>query len=258
MINFKDLTCASAICLALLLGACGGSSGSQSAPGDSTIEATSGSNSSINLVKAGTDAEQIKEPVIELPAPELPCDTTPPSAYLVNYYDVTNVRYEESINDQTAFKTPIILEDQERVHWSMFSIELKAATQTYYASHKRGLTFSLFQRAEACTPLPPTATQHLVSISITSDNAFADSYPAGTELSSLMAPIKYQSFDYPNDIIANFNGANLPAPVFMNIYLLQAPQYNRQNFTIKITLDDGNTFVVETGDIYFSASGVSF
>lgn len=258
MISFKELTCASTLCLALLVSACGGSSGSTQESAQDSIGTTNDSNSAIALDKASTGDQPITEPIIELPTPDIPCEPSAPSAYLVNYYDVTSVRYEESIDDQTAFKTPIILEDQETVHWSMFSIELKAATQTYYASHKRGITFSLFQRAEACSPLPPTATQRLASISIKSDNAFSDSYPAGAELASLMAPIKYQSFDYPNDALASFNGANLPAPVFMNIRLLQAPQYNRQNFTIEITLDDGNKFIVETGDIYFAASGVSF
>lgn len=257
MISIKEFICAGALCLTLLMSACGGSSGSTQESAQDAVDTTSG-NSLIAQDKANTKDETIGEPTIALPTPEIPCEPSAPSAYLVNYYNVTNVRYEESINDETAFKTPILLEDQEIVHWSMFSIELKAATQTYYASHKRGITFSLFQRAEACSPLPPTATQRLASISITSDNAFSDSYPAGAELATLMAPIKYQSFDYPNDALANFNGANLPAPVFMNIHLLQAPQYNRQNFTIEISLDDGSKFIVETGDIYFAASGVSF
>lgn len=112
MIRFKELANASALCLALLVSACGGSSSPQQESTDGSIE-TSDSISNAVLDKSNTDDDSITEPTIELSTPELPCESFPSSAYLVNYYDVTSVRYEESINDQTAFKTPIILVLQE-------------------------------------------------------------------------------------------------------------------------------------------------
>lgn len=36
----------------------------------------------------------------------------------------------------------------------------------------------------------------------------------------------------------------------MKIILIEQPGFERHNFTVTITLSDGNSFVMETGDVY--------
>jgi hypothetical protein len=44
---------------------------------------------------------------------------------------------------------------------------------------------------------------------------------------------------------------NSSAPLQLRLKLLEAPQYARQNFEVQITLDDGGTYILKTGDVYF-------
>ncbi len=256
IINYIPL--ASTLILSLLIISCGGGSSAEADQNDQEIPASGNipTETDIGILKP---VETDQPPKGDVGIVELPnCEQGAPSSYLVNYYEVSNIRYDEPIGDKTAYQTPTSLGGLERVEWSRFGIELNAAHQTYYSRNDRGLSFSLFPQANACSPLPPVASQRLVSISVTSDNAFSEEYPAGAELASLLAPIKYLATEFPYDSIDTFAGKNLPAPRQLSLYLLQEPENNRQNFTITITLDDGNTFIVETGDIYFSSDEISF
>jgi len=257
---------ASILVFSLLIISCGGSGGSSTQNNQDAALASESASTSTDvspLKPSESTGIEVSEPslptetdtgVIELPE----CESGAPSSYLVNYYEVSNIHYDNPIDDNTAYQTPISLNGLESVEWSRFGIELNAAHQTYYSSRQPSLSFSLFSQAQACSPLPPTATQHLVNISIVSDNDYSEDYPAGSELASVFAPIKYLATEFPHTALDTFSGKNLPAPRQLSLYLLQEPEHNRQNFTITITLDDGNIFIVETGDIYFSSDAISF
>lgn len=197
----------------------------------------------------------------------------PSREYLILNYEVTAAQYKQPIDENYGSASAVPAEWQvaspigsaEVVDWSRFSIQLRSTLQIYQVSHQWLPAFNLFSQAIASSAGIPTAGQRLTAISITSDNAYTDAYPAGAELSRLAAPIFNSHYQYPpqniklflpGDIktMADLSGRNLGAPAYLNIKLLSEPQYARQNFEIKITLDDGSIFKLRTGDIYFSVA----
>ena len=175
------------------------------------------------------------------------CGGSPPKqkVYLITGYNTSLVRYERPIDSLTP-QSPKPLANNESPTWNTFSIELNAAYQNYQAKALPVLQFSLFAQAMACSPPLPVGKQKLTNISITSANDFSAAYPAGMELVSLFESIQHDAAKLTNVLV------NSPAPLNLNVKLLAAPQYARQNFEVQITLDDGSVYILKTGDVYFT------
>ncbi len=166
--------------------------------------------------------------------------------YIVDNYTASLVRYDEPIDDLSIAKIPKLIANNENVAWNMFAIDLNANFQTYTVKHQPAVRFNLFAQALACSPYIH-AKQALSKISITSANTFNDSYPAGSELASLFATL-----DYPSVNVSALADLGKPAPRWLKLKLLEAPQYSQQNFEVEISLNDGNVFILKTGDVYFT------
>ncbi len=175
------------------------------------------------------------------------CGGSPPKqqVYLVTGYNTSLVRYEKPIESVTP-QSPKPLANNESPTWNTFSIELKATFQNYQAKALPVLQFSLFPQAIACSPPLPVGKQKLTKISITSANDFSAAYPAGSELVSVFESIHHGAAKLTSVLVGS------AAPLNLNLKLLAAPQFARQNFEIQITLDDGNVYILKTGDVYFT------
>ncbi|GGY60975.1 hypothetical protein GCM10011613_00370 [Cellvibrio zantedeschiae] len=173
------------------------------------------------------------------------CGSTPnPPQRLITGYSASLARYDKPI-DPLVLQAAKPLANNDSPVWNAFSIELTAAYQLYQSKAVPSISFSLFAQAFACS-LVLGAKQHVTKISITSANNFSDKYPAGSELLGVFESINH-TYIKLTDLLVNSR-----APLQLSLKLLEAPQYARQNFEIKITLDDGNTYVVSTGDVYFN------
>lgn len=165
--------------------------------------------------------------------------------YLLTGYNSSLVRYEKPIETVTP-QLPKPLANNESPMWNTFSIELKAIYQNYQAKALPVLQFSLFAQAMACSPPLPAGKQKLTKISITSANDFSAAYPAGAELVDVFESIQHGAVKLTHALV------NSSAPLNLNLKLLAAPQYARQNFEVQITLDDGSVYSLKTGDVYFA------
>jgi hypothetical protein len=172
-----------------------------------------------------------------------PCGSNSPEK-LITGYSASLARYDKPID-------PVVLQDakplanNESPVWNAFSIELKATYQNYQARALPVLRFSLFAQAFACSP-NPGGKQKVTKISITSADDFSDKYPAGSELVSVFESINHTYIKLTNVLV------NSRAPLQLSLKLLEAPQYARQSFEVQISLDDGNTYILKTGDVYFA------
>jgi hypothetical protein len=165
--------------------------------------------------------------------------------YLITGYNTSLVHYDKPIETVTP-QSPKPLANNESPTWSTFSLELQATYQSYQAKVLPVLQFSLFAQAMACSPNPPVGKQKLTNISITSANNYSDKYPAGSELVDVFESINHGAIKLTSLV------ANSSAPLQLRLKLLEAPQYARQNFEVRITLDDGNIYMLKTGDVYFT------
>lgn len=174
-----------------------------------------------------------------------PCDEKAPAKeYLVNNYQVKMVQYAAPIDNQSEYKIPTTIATGAEVNWDTFSIEVKADIQTYTVNNSELPRFTLLNQAQACSPNPGTAKQKVVGISITNSYDLNEKYPAGSELASLFAII-----NFPYTPLADWVTPITPAPKSIKLYLLEKPLGIHHNFSIEITLDDGQHFLLNTGDI---------
>jgi len=178
-------------------------------------------------------------------AADTSCNGNKPDEYLITNYIATLVRYEKPI-EVAQTQVPKPLATNESPTWNTFSIELKAAYQRYQVKALPQWRFSLFETAMACSPVGPAGKQKLTKISITSADDFSDKYPAGSELVSLFEDIDHGALKLSLLLV------NSPAPLALKLKLLESPQFARQNFNVQITLDDGNHYSLNTGDVYFT------
>lgn len=167
--------------------------------------------------------------------------------YLVNNYQVKVVQYATPIDNQSEYKIPVTVGQGAVVDWNKFSLEVMADFQTYNVNNSDLLTISLFNAANACSPNTGTAKQKLKGISITSSRDFSRQYPAGSELAGLFSLI-----EFPYAPAADFGKASMPAPKIIKLYLVERPEGKQHNFTITLTLDDQQTFLLSTGDVQFN------
>lgn len=176
----------------------------------------------------------------------VPCgDTSAKQERVVSNFSSTLMIYNKPI-DPVVQEIPSPLALNQSPTWNRFSISLQATYQTYSVQLKPRIEFSLFEQANACSLVPPAAKQRLTKISITSANDFSASYPASSELLNVFAWVNNDSLSLTSLLL------NQPAPLKLELKLREPPQFARQNFTIQITLDDGGTYLLNTGDIYFT------
>lgn len=175
----------------------------------------------------------------------VPCgDTSAKQERVVSNFSSTLMIYNNPIDVGQEIPTPLALNQSPT--WNRFSILLQATYQTYSVQLKPRIEFSLFEHANACSLAPPAAKQRLTKISITSANDFSASYPAGSELLNVFAWVNNDSLSLTSLLL------NQPAPLKLELKLRESPQFARQNFTIQIGLDDGSSFTLNTGDVYFT------
>jgi hypothetical protein len=161
-------------------------------------------------------------------------------------YSASLVRYDKPI-ETLGVQTSKPLTPNESPSWDSFSLELSAQFQGYSGITLPRVQFSLFPQALACSPAPITVTK----ISITSANAFSDKYPAGSELNDVFGFIDPYSGERVSRVS---NGLALSTAMYplLKLKLLEAPQYARQNFSVQISLRNGNTYSLNPGDVYFA------
>lgn len=172
------------------------------------------------------------------------CGGSNPSEKLITSYSASLTRYDKPI-DPVVLQVSKSLASNESPTWNTFSIELKATYQNYQVKTLPTLQFSLFAQAFACSP-NPGGKQTVTKISITSANDFSDKYPAGSELVSVFESINHSYIKLTTLLV------NSRAPLQLNLKLLEAPQFARQNFEVQISLDDGITYIQKTGEVYFT------
>jgi hypothetical protein len=175
------------------------------------------------------------------------CGGSPPKqqVYLITGYSTSLVSYEKPIETVTP-QSPKPLANNESPTWNTFSLELQATYQSYQAKVLPVLQFSLFAQAMACSPVVPAGKQKLTKISITSANNYSDKYPAGSELVDVFESINHGAIKLTSLLV------NSSAPLQLRLKLIEVPQYARQNFEVRITLDDGSVYSLKTGDVYFT------
>lgn len=163
---------------------------------------------------------------------------------LITQFTASLMRYEKPI-DPVVQEIPKVLAPNESPTWNRFSIALRATYQTYSVQIEPRIEFSLFEQANACS-IVIKGKQRITKMSITSANNFSASYPAGSELLNLFAWVDNDYLSLTTLLL------NQPSPLDFEIKLRESPQFARQNFTIQIGLDDGSSFTLNTGDVYFT------
>lgn len=178
------------------------------------------------------------------------CDgTSPPREFSVTDYSARSVSYSEPVNDYTQ-GTGVPIDDETPVHWQHFGIELKTEVLLYQVN-ARPLSFSLFANARACSPLPPQPSQRITRLSVVSDFAYSDDYAAGAELIGIARLHGAYPVGGPQPL-SDYGNNGSPAWGQVGFYFVEPPQYSPQRFVVTIELDDGNVFILETGEVYLS------
>ncbi|MBU2886878.1 DUF5034 domain-containing protein [Gilvimarinus agarilyticus] len=177
----------------------------------------------------------------------------PPSEYTVNDYQVSVIQHAEPITANTYdYGEPV---NGEPVSWSQLGVVLTADVQ-HYQVQAAPTRWSLWPLALACSPAPSQPAQTVVSISVVSDNAYTDDYPAGSDLSGIVAPygmLVWVDAEDLNDYFVQQPGA----PERLSLFFTEPPQYARHTFTITVELDDGSRFVLDSPDVEMQFGSVS-
>lgn len=126
--------------------------------------------------------------------------------------------------------------------------------------------FQLISKAHALSPMPPQTEESIVSLDITSAVDFSQQYPSGSNLNALFS-VTYDDalnryYSYHNDTKTFFtvdeflqygrDGEALNAGFTRNLVLNTGPEYPlNMTFYIRIELDNGKVFSLETQEITF-------
>lgn len=163
---------------------------------------------------------------------------------LVTNYSLALMGYAQPFASATT-EVPQLLPTGESPVWNRVSFTLKATYQVYSAQRPSEWNLSLFAQAQACSPADPTGKQRVTKLSIKSAHNFNDAYPAGTELLPLFRKIGNDTTALSSLLIG------YPAPIDLELKLSEAPQFSLQNFLIQVDLDDGTSYSMTSGDLYF-------
>lgn len=148
-------------------------------------------------------------------------------------------------------------------------LSLESETQSVVANKselhntkKKQLTFSLFNSAFACSPLPPSTDERITELKITSSSPFNDELAAGVMLNAKFDVIfthsetPYYDYDSINSGIIYYSlekymdQEDVVAGFGIQLKLNVAPQYAGNHiFFIEMTLDSGEVFNMETPGI---------
>lgn len=186
-----------------------------------------------------------------------------------------------SVFDITDFATEVYLRPEDRniisgyffntydnteVDYDGIIISLEADVQ-YLAvnlNKSRGISFSLFSKAYACSPLPPHTNEKIVDIKVTSSAPFSSELAAGDSLvdvfdvsySSAAESSSAEYYEYENNEPVFYRlpeylaQDDLHAGARLQLVLNRAPEVaDSFIFFIEVTLDSGEIFSIETSEI---------
>jgi hypothetical protein len=125
---------------------------------------------------------------------------------------------------------------------------LTEATNSYH--HQQA--FSLIPSAYACSPAPPRSAQKIIDITITSDQAISFSgqdIPAGEHLNEyFLVRENYPGFTIEEFLVERGDFAtDFDELIF--IFSQEPDDTIDQSFTFEVSLDDGQSFSLDTGRI---------
>lgn len=175
--------------------------------------------------------------------------------------------------DPNTYQTPTYVfaadyEEGQPVPFESVVFSLSATIEYLYSNSKsRGFfQFSLFPRAYACSPIPPSAIENLEEVSITSSVDFTDDYPAGASLNAFFDIVymnsvwnHYELVSTDDGIVASYYSVadymaqeDVQASSGIQLRLNSEPQNLSEHvFFINISLDSGEEFFLETPPIHF-------
>ncbi len=122
------------------------------------------------------------------------------------------------------------------------------------------LSFTFFNSAYACSPLPPSTKEKIINIKITSSAPFNDEFAANQSLASKFDVVY---IDAPDDFYSYVNGGieyysvesyvaqpDVKAGNIIQLKLNEEPQYSGNHiFFIEMTLDTGEIFTMESPEL---------
>ena len=157
-------------------------------------------------------------------------DPPEPVEYTVTEYEIS---YEH-------FATGELLEEMSP---SDFVIDIRSEYDSYVAHKKKfkGITFSIFETAFACTMIvEQIPTQSVISFTVTSTGSFGEDYPSGANLTELFLVLESSPLEIAR--------SEVEKPIQNRKMLLNSVPEDRSHiFTVTIELDDG-LFVSHTSE----------
>ncbi|MCP8901018.1 hypothetical protein [Gilvimarinus xylanilyticus] len=161
------------------------------------------------------------------------------SHFSITDYTSRAVNHDQPITRETNFWAEAL--EGTAVPWDHVGLELEAEIVKSVAQNTPDkMRFSLFAQSQACSLPAPEPIQSITHISLVSDNAYTDEYPAGSDLSELIAVYGYHSVE---GNLQDFVASQPPAREWLRLFFTLEPQYERHTFTITVELDDGSVFV---------------
>ncbi len=195
-----------------------------------------------------------------------PCGGPTYRSYDVNGYDLTTAITDEVRGPDLPSDGELYTEGEPAQHEALLitlvtDIEL-LASQTQDAQRLR---FSLFNRAYACSPVPPSPNEEIASINITSSNNFNDIYPAGTSLNGVFNVVYTDaSADFARisgDATEFFSLEEYlqqeevtPSQLFQLVLNTEPTSNNVHQFDIEIIFTNGKVFEISTSQVTFDES----
>ena len=172
-------------------------------------------------------------------------DPPPPREYAIVDYQISSRVHTEPVERATYnYGEP---KPDAPVTWDYISIVLESDS-TYYEVKAAPTHWSLFPTAAACSFAGPQPSQTITRVSVVSDNAYNDDYPAGSELAGIASVYAYNYIDGV-ELLSDFASTDAPARESIQFFFTEAPQYANQSFTVTVELDDGSIFVKSTTDL---------
>lgn len=152
----------------------------------------------------------------------------------------------------------------EQVPYDNLALSFDSITENiaFHHSKDRHIRFSIFDQAYACSPVTPITQEKITNISITSSYDFNDANPSGSSLNSFFDVIYAESetrfWDYIDSeyyylsVEEYMSQEEVDAGYVVQLRLNTEPQYtDSQQFSISISLDSGEHFILETPEISF-------
>ncbi|KZN69890.1 hypothetical protein [Pseudoalteromonas luteoviolacea] len=206
-------------------------------------------------------------------APDLPVPPKVVTNFITNGFDVQLYQRKKSTSlNADNFLRGEVYSVESPLTYRDVIIALDTQTESIQVTAYNATfqLFSLIKKAYALSPAPPETEEAIKSITITSAFDFNDEYPSGSSLNEFFlvinASIGNQFYTYNNDVRTYFNvnkfievnSKNDMAHVgfALDFVLNKEPHLtNNITFYIKIELDNGEIFSMETPEVTYKPTG---